>query len=144
MIKFILIVIALYFILSNPWLILVVGGILLTWRYCSKKETARLKEGPIITPPPKEKNFTTYQERMDKTKEEIKTKEKDLTPEEVAAQEEVKKAIREQMDRNKEVADRELKLEMLREAEGYALKGEWNKVDKIEREIRDMESKSDS
>ena len=40
--------------------------------------------------------------------------------------------------RNEEIAEKELKLEMLKEAERYAVAGEWSKVDAIEQELREM------
>lgn len=138
MIKFILCVIGLFLIVSYPPLILIGGVVWLTWLYCSKKETLRPKQEPIITPPPAEdKGFTTTEERLAESNEEIRKRAKCNPMDDPETAEKIRETRRE-LERRRKKADREMKLDILREAEKAAAEGDWNKVDKLEQEIEDL------
>ena len=73
MIKFILIIIGLYVIISNPALILIGGAAWLTWLLLQSQPK---KEDSEVAPDlPEDKGFDTYEEREEKIMSGIKFKE---------------------------------------------------------------------
>jgi hypothetical protein len=140
MIKLILAIIIIFILVSQPFLILVVGTGYVVWKYCckeaekDKKEEDFEPEGENIDPG--DRGFTTTEERVEKAKANVE-KDMETSPEFEAEQEN----IRDEIKQNAEAALKEEKLRLLKEAEACALKQEWDKVADIERKIAELGSK---
>ncbi len=91
--------------------------------------------------PAEKKDFETAEERMKRAEEEIEQKMKPGYKDDPKWQAGTDR-LRRYVEKNQEIAEQEEKLEMLKEAEQHALAGEWNKVEAIERKIREMAAKS--
>ena len=153
MTKFILIVISLYLIISNTWLILIVGGTALCWYSCKKKPNLFSKLLDCLSgPPPKNtepeddlsfenREFETYKERLARTEAELEKNMKPGFQDDPEWQEKSKRLCRIR-GKNRDLADKEMAQEILQEAEEYAEAGEWSEIPRLHQELKDLAAKS--
>jgi len=92
------------------------------------------------TLPPEDQEFETYQDRLNKTEEELEKNMKPGAKDDPKWEEKAKK-IEEIRAQNRMLADKEMELELLKEANKHATSGNWSKVTSIEKELSDLRAK---
>jgi hypothetical protein len=153
MIKFILIIITLYIIISNPILIFVAAGLIIG-RYLYKTQPDLFPKLPAwlsATPSNtggsgadlsrEEGDFETTEEKLKRVESEIDEMMKPGVENDPKWQESTKELNKIRAE-NRKVADKELHLEMLRDAVAAAEAGRWGEFHRIEQELKEFGAKS--